>query len=91
MILAILGFLDIIAGVCLLFPNFFGFYMGIIMLLKGLSSMTSIPSGDIGILVMGIIDISAGAILLLNFSIPWLWLILLIKGIYSLIIGLGNR
>ncbi len=90
MILAILGFLDIIAGVCLLFPNFLGFYMGIIMLLKGLSSMTSIPSGDTGILIMGVIDISAGAILLLNFSIPWVWLILMAKGFYSILIGISS-
>ena len=90
MILTILGFLDIIAGACLLFPNFLSFYIGIIILLKGLSSMTAIPSGDIGILIMGAIDISSGIILLLNFSIPWLWLILIVKGIYSLIIGLAS-
>ena len=90
MILAILGFLDIIAGVCLLFPNFLGFYIGIIILLKGLSSMTAIPSGDIGILIMGAIDISTGIILLLNFSVPWLWLILVIKGVYSFLVGFAS-
>lgn len=90
MILTILGFLDIIVGVCLLFPNFLGFYIGIIMLLKGLSSMTAIPSGDIGILIMGAIDISTGIILLLNLSIPWLWLIMMAKGIYSLIVGMTS-
>jgi len=90
MLLIILSLLDILAGIFLIFPNFLGFYLGIIVLLKGLSSMLGIPTGDIGIVIMGGIDIVAGIMLLVNFSIPWFWLLPMLKGFYSLIIGLGN-
>lgn len=90
MILFALGIIDTLAGISLLFPNFLGFYLGIIVLLKGLSSMFGLPTGDMGIVIMGIIDITVGAILLLNFSVPWFWLLPIIKGIYSLLAGLGS-
>jgi uncharacterized membrane protein HdeD (DUF308 family) len=82
--------IDILAGVSLLIPNFLGFYLGIAMLLKGLSSMLGLPTGDLGIVIMGIVDIIAGIMLLTNFSIPWFWIILMIKGVYSLIAGMAS-
>lgn len=85
MILLLLSIIDVLVGVTLMFPNFLGFYLGIIVLLKGLSSMLGIPTGDIGIVVMGIIDLIAGAMLLTGFSIPWFWLLPMLKGVYSLI------
>jgi len=91
MLLFALSMIDILAGVTLLFPNFLGFYLGIAILLKGLSSMFGIPMGDIGIVIMGAIDIAVG-LMLLNFLfvIPWFWLIIIIKGIYSMLSGLGG-
>lgn len=86
----ILSMVDILAGVSLLIPNFLGFYLGIVILLKGLSSMLGLPTGDLGIVIMGIIDIIAGVMLLTNFSIPWVWILPVIKGVYSLIAGLGS-
>jgi len=91
MLLIILSLIDILVGISLIFPNFLGFYLGILVLLKGLSSMLAIPTGDVGIVVMGIIDMTAGLVLLANFSIPWFWLLPVLKGIYSLVIGLGSR
>jgi len=85
MILLLLSIIDVLVGVTLMFPNFLGFYLGIIVLLKGLSSMLGIPTGDIAIVIMGIIDLIAGVILLLNFSIPWFWLLPMLKGVYCLI------
>lgn len=82
--------IDILAGVSLLIPNFLGFYLGVAMLLKGLSSMLGLPTGDLGIVIMGIIDIIAGIMLLTNFSIPWFWVLLMIKGVYSLIAGMAS-
>jgi hypothetical protein len=83
--------IDVLAGITLLFPNFLGFYLGIAILLKGLSSMFGIPMGDIGIVIMGVIDIVTGLILLnILFVIPWFWLIIIIKGIYSMLSGLGG-
>jgi uncharacterized membrane protein HdeD (DUF308 family) len=81
---------DILAGVSLLIPNFLGFYLGVLILLKGLSSMLGLPTGDLGIVIMGIIDIIAGIMLLTNFSIPWFWVLLMIKGVYSLIAGMAS-
>ena len=91
MILVLLSLIDILVGICLIFPNFIGFYLGIAVLLKGLSSMLGIPSGDIGIVIMGVIDIIAGVMLLLSFNIPWFWLLPMLKGIYSFILGLGSN
>jgi ABC-type antimicrobial peptide transport system permease subunit len=85
MFLLALSILDILVGISLMFPNFLGFYLGIIVLLKGLSSMLGIPTGDIGIVAMGIIDLIAGIMLLTGFYIPWFWLLPMLKGVYSLI------
>lgn len=85
-----LGLVDIFAGVSLLVPNFLGFYMGIAMLLKGLSSMLSLTEGNLMIVAMGLLDIAAGAMLVFGFSLPWFWLIIVLKGVYSIIAGLGG-
>jgi uncharacterized membrane protein HdeD (DUF308 family) len=77
--------IDILVGVTLLFPNFLGFYLGIAILLKGISSMFGIPTGDLGIVIMGSIDIIAGLMLLLNFSVPWFWVLPILKGVYCLL------
>ena len=90
MLLFILSIIDILTGVSLMFPNFLGFYLGILVILKGLSSMLGIPTGDTGIVIMGFIDIAAGAMLLTGFIVPWFWLIPLIKGVYSLVLGLAS-
>jgi len=90
MILFVLSVIDILAGVSLLFPNFLGLYIGIAVLLKGISSMFGIPTGDLGIVIMGGIDIIAGLMLFLNFSIPWFWILPILKGIYSMLSGLGG-
>ena len=73
-----------------MFPNFLGFYLGVLILLKGLSSMLGIPTGDVGIVIMGGIDIIAGIMLLINFSIPWFWLLPMLKGVYCLILGFAS-
>lgn len=91
MILAILGLFDIIVGVSLALPNFLAFYIGIIILIKGIFSIAGSFAAKYFFDFMGFIDLVAGVILLLNFSIPWFWLLPMIKGIYSLIVGIGNR
>jgi uncharacterized membrane protein HdeD (DUF308 family) len=90
MILAILGFLDILVGVSLLFPNFLAFYIGVIILLKGISSIASSFAIKYFFDIMGFIDMIAGVILVFNFSIPWFWLLPMIKGVYSLIVGVAR-
>lgn len=90
MLLIALSLIDIFVGVALMFPNFLGFYIGVLILLKGLSSMLGIPTGDIGIVIMGGIDIIAGIMLLTNFSIPWFWLLPMLKGVYCLILSFAS-
>jgi uncharacterized membrane protein HdeD (DUF308 family) len=88
MILVILGFFDIIVGLSLLFHNFLAFYIGIIILIKGVSSVIGSFAAKYFFDFMGFIDLIAGVILLLNLSIPWFWILPMIKGIYSLVAGM---
>jgi uncharacterized membrane protein HdeD (DUF308 family) len=88
MILTILGFLDILVGVSLLFPNFLAFYIGVIILVKGISSIVGSFAVKYFFDVMGFIDVIAGMILVFNFSIPWFWILPMLKGIYSLVAGM---
>ena len=90
MLMALLGFLDILAGISLIFPNFLAFYIGLMVLIKGVSSV--IGSFAVGFFfdVMGFIDLVVGIVLLLGFSVPWLWILPMIKGIYSIIAGLSG-
>jgi ABC-type antimicrobial peptide transport system permease subunit len=90
MLLLLLSIIDVLVGISLMFPNFLGFYLGILVLLKGLSSMFGIPTGDIGIVTMGVIDIIAGIMLLTGFSIPWFWLLPLLKGVYCLMFSFAS-
>ena len=89
MLLSLLGIIDIFAGISLLYPNFLGFYIGMLLLLKGAYSMSSLVTKNVMITAMGIIDIAAGLSLVLDFSIPLLWLVLVVKGSLTLIQGLG--
>jgi hypothetical protein len=89
MLLAIVGLIDIIAGISLLFPNFLGFYLGVILLVKSFSSLIGGIASKMFI-VLGLIDLIAGLMLIFGFSIPWVWTILVLKGLYSLVMGLGS-
>jgi len=90
MLMALLGFLDILVGISLVFPNFLAFYLGLIVLIKGISSVVGSFAVGFFFDVMGFIDLAAGIILLLGFSVPWLWILPMIKGVYSLIDGLAG-
>lgn len=90
MLLSIIGLIDIIAGITLLLPNFLGFYLGVILLLKSLSSIIGGLASKSLFFLLGIIDLIAGLMLVLNFSIPWVWTILILKGLYSFVVGLGG-
>jgi hypothetical protein len=91
MLLLLFSAIDIAAGLSLAVPNFLGFYLGIMMLVKGIYSFTScLAMNDVGFTLMGLLDILAGVSLAFSFAIPWLWLIVLIKGVVSLMTGLGS-
>ena len=90
MILVILGIIDILAGVSLIIPNFLAYILGIVVILKGISSILSIATGNIAIVAMGVLDVIAGIMLLLSFSFPIIWILMILKGFFSLVSGLGN-
>ena len=91
MFLTILSIIDIAVGISLIFPNFLGFYLGIITSLKGASSaLGGITMKEFVFVILGIIDILAGLMLIFNFSIPWFWILPMVKGLFSLISGLGR-
>ena len=90
MLLIILSLIDIAVGISLIYPNFLAFYLGIIVLLKGISSVVgSILAKDF-IIFLGLIDLIAGLMLIFNFSISWFWVLPMLKGIYCLVVGLGS-
>ena len=90
MLLALLGIIDILAGISLIYPNFLAFYIGIIIILKGVSSMLGVAAGNLVIVILGIIDVVAGISLVLGLAVPWIWLLLIVKGFFSLVSGLGR-
>lgn len=90
MILAILGILDILAGISLIYPNFLVFYLGAIILIKGILSIIGSFAVKYFLDFMGFIDIVVGAMLLFHYSIPFFWILPVIKGVYSLIAGLSQ-
>jgi len=92
MLLIILSLIDIAVGISLIFPNFLGFFLGIITSLKGISSTVGgVTMKEIVFIILGIIDIIAGLMLIFNFTIPWFWVLPMVKGIYSVIVGLGSK
>jgi len=90
MIIAILGILDILAGISLVFPNFLVFYLGVIILIKGIFSIVGSFASKFFLDFMGFIDLIVGLMLLFNFSIPFFWILPIIKGAYSLIVGFSS-
>ena len=91
MLLAIFAALDFAAGISLLFPNPLGLFIGIVALLKGASSLIGGFTGEMGILVLGIIDILAGISLIFDFSLPFLWIVVMAKAAYSLLFCFGSN
>lgn len=90
MLLTILSLIDIAVGISLMFPNFLSFYLGIIVSLKGVSStLGGLGMREFIFVILGIIDIVAGLMLIFSFNVSWFWILPMLKGIYSLISGLG--
>lgn len=94
MLLAMISALDIIIGIMLMIPGILlpvAFYLGVLMFIKGLSSVIGGLMGSEFIIILGLIDILAGLMVIFNFTIPWFWLVVLLKGTYSFIVGVFAR
>ena len=101
MLLAILGVLDIIAGALLGFSgmftyagSFFVMVIGIILLIKGVGSYIAAAAGGFFLDFMGILDIISAIMLVLTsfgfvvFFFPYFGIFMVIKGVYSIVMGL---
>lgn len=100
MIIAIFGILDLIAGGILMLGGSiewagseFLFYFMILFALKALYSIFAAIAAGFYFDVMGYLDLAASIFMLLLFwdiafgFVFWIGLLILLKGIYSLIIG----
>jgi hypothetical protein len=87
LMLKMLGTIDIIAGILLIFPNLLyplSVVFGIVVLIKGIYSYSFTIANGSFFDMMGTIDLLAGISMILNLSIPFLWIFLFLKGTYSL-------
>ena len=94
MLLAVISLIDLIAGVLLMLPDVFPqitFYVAVLLILKSISTLMGGLLERSFFVVLGLIDLLAGFMLLFNFIVPWFWLLLMIKGSYSFIVGVVSR
>ncbi|MBL7160791.1 MAG: hypothetical protein ISS93_03000 [Candidatus Aenigmarchaeota archaeon] len=98
MIIAILGILDMIAGIIIVFGgglagNTYLMYFTLIIFLKALYSIGTALAAGFPFDILGWVDLLAAIMLLLTFwGIPlgifaWIGALIAIKGIYSFVIG----
>ncbi|MBN2203079.1 MAG: hypothetical protein JW700_02765 [Candidatus Aenigmarchaeota archaeon] len=87
--LFLLGAMDVLGGILMFFPGSLAFLLGILIILKAVSSLFGIMTGDMSIIILGIIDLASGISLILGLFIPWLWLIVVLKGAYSIVSSLA--
>ena len=101
MFLAILGVLDILGGVLLAIAGFIpytgsGFILtlGVVFIIKGIISYLAAAAKGFFFDLMGVLDLIAGIMLVLAthdfilFFFPYIGILLIIKGVYSFVMGL---
>jgi hypothetical protein len=92
-LLAILGLIEVIVATHLMWPFIpqdWLLYIAIFYFLKSFSSF--LGSFMMGFIweFMGLVDLLLVIAIILDINIPFLWLALLIKGIFSFVSGLGS-
>ncbi len=88
MILALYGIVDMVAALGLalpIFSNTFMFFFGLLLLLKGISSLAGSFASGYWLDWMGAADFLAGLMFIFNFSIPLFWILPLLKGAFAII------
>jgi len=88
MLLVILGVIDVLVGITLIFPNFLVTWLAWIVLIKGIFSVGGSAAAGYFFDFMGWIDLVAAVLLFFNLSVPWFWLLPLVKGVYSIFMGM---
>ena len=92
--LLLFGIFDLFVGTALAarlwFAEIILFWTGVIVLLKGISSVIGGLATGFVLDFLGWIDLLAGISLVFGWSIPYLWAVVLLKAGYSIIIGLAT-
>ncbi|MFQ6084320.1 MAG: hypothetical protein ACE5WD_13310 [Candidatus Aminicenantia bacterium] len=81
--------MDIIIGFTILLELFVTI-LGIVVLLKGISSIIGSFAAKYFFDWMGFIDLIAGILILLSISVPWFGVFPILKGLYCVIIGFAK-
>jgi hypothetical protein len=93
MLLIVLGLLDIFAGFSLLslgsIPSSILIIIGAIIALKGVASLLGSLASRYYLDWMGWVDLIAGLLLIFTFDVPFFWILLMLKGVYTIIRGFG--
>jgi len=93
MIIVLLGALDVLVGLAFLLPETFANFfllLGTLVLLKGIISIMGSISYKFYFDVLGAIDFIAGFLLIINYPFPLFGILPILKGVYSLIIGIRS-
>jgi hypothetical protein len=94
MLLWLFGMFDMVVGGSLLFADSLSatvlFWIGALVLIKGLTSVGGAALQKYFLDWMGWLDIIAGVALLLHWSVPLLWIIIIAKGLWSFFAGLNR-
>ncbi len=81
--------IDLLAGIVLAGQFYWGWeavkWVGFLMIGKAIYSLATSAAAQFYFDVIGWIDLAVGIIILLNWHIPWFFLVPIAKGIYSLI------
>ena len=104
MFLFILGIVDLVAGTMLGMSGIIGLdgnslvlFLGLLMIVKGIVSYLAGAAKGFYMDFMGILDLVSGIMLILAFYgfvlffFPYIGLLLLLKGVYSMIMGLVRK
>jgi len=90
-VVLLLGIADLIAAFLLVNPGVFvtiAFIFGVLHLIKGISSIIGGIISGFFFEFMGAIDLLTGICLIFVWDIPYLWIPLAIKGLYSVVTGI---
>ena len=94
MILAVLGLIDVIAGILLFLesaaPGSYVTWVGFLVLLKAAYSIVTSIASKFYFDIFGIIDLITAFLMLTAFYVPFFWLLPLLKGIYSIFVGFAR-
>jgi hypothetical protein len=74
----------------LILPPDWVFYVGMYYFFKGGSSILGGFAFGIPFDILGIIDVLVACYFIFGWNIPYVWFFLLLKGLYSTVIGMGS-